>query len=165
MWYEILSTVYGIYWSPCCCYDHLGPPIVLTMDPRMVNKLGARSPMFFKTYVCLVVILRSTPNHTQLNYRWLIKISVRIRHAHLGLLHWVVQSGNEWTSEMLCSSRARITGIRFFLVARTPQRMPSHRSSELLNRRQAPPRGSNAQTLLDFTSIACPNWNEAHVQA
>ena len=42
--------------------------------------------------------------------------------------------------------------------------MPSHRSSELLNR-QASPRGSNAQTLLDFTLIARPNWNEVHVRA
>ena len=51
--------------------DHIGPLIMLTVEPRRVNHFWAHSPISYKYMSFCCLILRSTPNHIPLTYRCL----------------------------------------------------------------------------------------------
>lgn len=59
------------------------PAIMLTIEPRMANKIWACSLMYFREMSFWCLFFRSAANHTPLKYRCLINICNRIRPAHL----------------------------------------------------------------------------------
>ena len=60
------------------------PPIVMTIEFRVVTAFWERSPIVSKTCDCLVLVLRSIPNHTpNFKYRCLIKKNDQTRLAYL----------------------------------------------------------------------------------
>ena len=62
--------------------DRICPPIMLTIESRMINRLEHVVQSFFHTWF-LVSVLGFTPNHTPLKYRWQLIWDRKSNLAHL----------------------------------------------------------------------------------